>query len=30
MSKQMLVLELCCPQCKALLTEGTKVHLDAQ
>jgi hypothetical protein len=29
MSKQMLVLELCCPQCGAGLTEGTKVPLDA-
>ncbi len=28
MSKQMLVLELCCPQCGAALTEGTRVHLD--
>ena len=28
MSKQMLVLELCCPQCGALLTEGTKVPLN--
>lgn len=27
MSKQMLVLELCCPQCSAVLTEGTRVHL---
>jgi predicted RNA-binding Zn-ribbon protein involved in translation (DUF1610 family) len=30
MSKQMLVMELCCPQCGAELTEGTKVRLDAQ
>lgn len=28
MSNQMLVLELCCPQCGATLTEGTRVHLD--
>ena len=28
MSKQMLILELCCPQCGELLTEGTKVPLD--
>ena len=28
MSKQMLVLELCCPQCGAALTEGTRVRLD--
>lgn len=28
MSKQMLVLELCCPQCKELLTDGMKVRLD--
>lgn len=28
MSKHMLVLELCCPQCRELLTEGTRVHLD--
>ncbi len=27
MSKQMLVLELCCPQCSAVLTEGTRVRL---
>jgi hypothetical protein len=26
----MLVMNLCCPQCGELLTEGTKVHLDAQ
>jgi hypothetical protein len=25
----MLVLELCCPQCGALLTEGSKIPLDA-
>lgn len=30
MSKYMLVMNLCCPQCGELLTEGTKVHLDAQ
>jgi hypothetical protein len=30
MSKQLLVLELCCPQCGAALTEGTRVHLDGQ
>lgn len=28
MTRQMLVLELCCPQCGALLTEGARVHLD--
>lgn len=28
MSKQMLVLQLCCPHCNASLTEGNKVHLD--
>ena len=28
MTRQMLVLELCCPQCGAALTEGTWVHLD--
>lgn len=28
MSKHMLVLELCCPQCQEILTEGTRVHLD--
>jgi len=28
MSKQMLVMELCCPQCSAALTEGTRVRLD--
>ena len=30
MSKQMLVMELSCPQCKATLTEGAKVHLDGK
>lgn len=30
MSKQMLVMALCCPQCGAELTEGTKVPLDAR
>lgn len=29
MSKQMLLLEACCPNCGALLTEGQRVHLDA-
>jgi hypothetical protein len=29
MSKQMLILELCCPQCQAQLTEGTKLPLNA-
>ncbi len=29
MTKQMLVLDLCCPQCGAGLTEGMRVHLDA-
>ena len=28
MSKHMLILELCCPQCGDTLTEGTKVPLD--
>ena len=28
MTKPMLVLELCCPQCGASLTEGTRVHLE--
>jgi len=28
MSKQMLVLELCCPQCNAVLTDGMQVRLD--
>ncbi|HQR29171.1 MAG TPA: hypothetical protein PLL32_02100 [Anaeromyxobacteraceae bacterium] len=28
MTRQMLVLELCCPQCRATLTEGTRVRLD--
>ena len=28
MSKQMLVLELSCPQCGAALTEGNRVRLD--
>jgi hypothetical protein len=28
MAKQMLVLELCCPQCGEALTEGTRVRLD--
>ena len=28
MTRQMLVLELCCPQCGAALTEGTRVRLD--
>jgi hypothetical protein len=28
MSKQMLLLEACCPNCNALLTEGQLVHLD--
>jgi hypothetical protein len=27
MSKQMLVLDLCCPQCRGALTEGTRVRL---
>ena len=27
MTRQMLVLELCCPQCGAALTEGTRVRL---
>jgi hypothetical protein len=30
MSKQMLILELCCPQCNEMLTEGARIHLDAQ
>ena len=29
MSKQMLVLDLCCPQCGELLTEGSKLPLSA-
>ena len=29
MSKQMLVMELCCPQCGATVTEGTKLPLNA-
>ena len=29
MTNQMLVLELCCPQCGAALTEGNRVRLDA-
>ncbi len=29
MSKDMLVLELACPHCQAVLTEGKRVHLDA-
>jgi hypothetical protein len=29
MTKQMLLLEACCPNCNALLTEGQRVHLDA-
>lgn len=29
MSKPMLVLEVCCPQCGAALTEGTRVRLEA-
>ena len=28
MSKDMLVLALCCPQCSATLTEGPRVRLD--
>ncbi len=28
MSKQMLLLQACCPNCGAALTEGQKVHLD--
>lgn len=28
MAKQMLVLDLCCPQCGAALTEGTRVRFD--
>ena len=28
MTEQILVLELCCPQCGASLTEGARVHLD--
>lgn len=30
MSKQMLLLETSCPQCGALLTQGTKLRLAAQ
>ncbi|HSK09921.1 MAG TPA: hypothetical protein VK911_10105 [Vicinamibacterales bacterium] len=29
MSKPMLLLEACCPNCDALLTEGQQVHLEA-
>ena len=29
MSKQLLLLEACCPNCQAVLTEGQRVHLDA-
>ncbi|HQP37978.1 MAG TPA: hypothetical protein PLI95_22500 [Polyangiaceae bacterium] len=29
MSKQMLVLQLCCPHCSAALTQGNRVRLDA-
>ncbi len=29
MSKEMLIMDLCCPHCHALLTEGNRVHLDA-
>lgn len=28
MSRQLLVLQLCCPSCGAVLTEGTRVRLD--
>lgn len=28
MTDQLLVLQLCCPQCGATLTEGTRVRLD--
>ncbi|MBM3286659.1 MAG: hypothetical protein FJY88_04830 [Candidatus Eisenbacteria bacterium] len=30
MSKHMLVMELCCPQCNAGLTQGSKIPLDGQ
>ncbi len=30
MTNKMLVLELCCPQCGAALTEGGRVRLDAR
>src|SRR5512136_396734 len=29
MSKQLLLLEACCPNCRAVLTEAQRVHLDA-
>ncbi len=29
MTRHMLVLDLCCPQCGASLTEGTELRLDA-
>ncbi len=29
MTKQLLLLDVCCPNCHALLTEGQRVHLDA-
>ncbi len=28
MTRQLLLLDVCCPSCKAVLTEGQKVHLD--
>lgn len=30
MSKHMLVMQLCCPMCNALLTDETKIRLDAE
>ena len=30
MSKHMLIMELCCPQCNQTLTDGAKLRLDAQ
>jgi len=29
MSKQLLLMEVTCPNCDKMLTEGTRVHLDA-
>ncbi len=29
MTKPLLLLDVCCPNCHAVLTEGQKVHLDA-
>jgi len=29
MTRQLLLLDVCCPNCHAVLTEGQRVHLDA-